>query len=179
MTFLVWPPHPKLYCCSCGLPARSPAPSTAARRVERRSRRRSRQRGAAAAAVSLRRRGRGNGVADDVVADGGRLLAGRGRVRRRVAHGVQRGRRRAVEVMVRRRRLRRHPRVHRPERVVARVSDDPAAAAGEASPESSSQHGRWSTASHVHIPETAEEKEVQWRPWKNPNLFKNRDGRPW
>lgn len=121
----------------------------------------------------------GNGVADDVVADGGRLLAGRGRVRRRVAHGVQRGRRRAVEVMVRRRRLRRHPRVHRPERVVARVSDDPAAAAGEASPESSSQHDRWSTASHVHIPETAEEKEVQWWPWKNPNLFKNRDGRPW
>jgi hypothetical protein len=44
-----------------------------------------------------------DGVANDVVADGGSgLLAGRGRVRRRVAHRVHRGRRRGVELMVRR-----------------------------------------------------------------------------
>jgi hypothetical protein len=95
-----------------------------------------------------------DGVADNVVADGGGgLLAWRGRVCRRVAHRVHRGRRRGVEVMVR---WRRHPRVQRPERVVSDDSPTSADTAVDASPESSaSQHGRRSCASHVRIPETA------------------------
>jgi hypothetical protein len=71
-------------------------------------------------------------VADDVVAD--RRLARWARVRRRVAHRVQCGWWRRVEIMVRR--LRRQP-----ERE-ARVADAAATGGAGASPEVSSQYGR-------------------------------------
>lgn len=74
----------------------------------------------------------GDCVADDVVAD--RRLARWARVRRRVAHRVQCGWWRRVEIMVRR--LRRQP-----ERE-ARVADAAATGGAAASPEVSSQYGR-------------------------------------
>lgn len=136
-----------------GLHVRS---SSRHRRCCRRSGEWSSKAGAAAAVCRLHQcvAAGGDCAADDVVAD--RRMARWARVRRRVAHRVQCGWRR-VEVMVRR--LRRQPRMHRPARAEARVAD--AAAAGGASPEASSQYGRWgSAACHIYIPETVA-KELQ------------------